>query len=146
MDVAGASFIVNGAPDAFQINSIYQLQVLKAGRYKIFAAFTNNSTSNECYLHTSAIGTGSWVAYHSSTVAPGTQSTCVLETIIDITLGVNNFIQIRSGSAASFYRNSLVIEEIPQSYTVIQNTTINEFVNPPTSQMTYLAIKNSTSQ
>lgn len=31
MDVAGASFIVNGATDVFQINSIYQLQILKAG-------------------------------------------------------------------------------------------------------------------
>lgn len=78
MDIAGSSFIINGATDVFQINSIYQLQILKSGWYKIFAAFTNNSTNNECYLHTSATGTGSWVAYHSSTTAPGTQSTCVL--------------------------------------------------------------------
>lgn len=36
-----------------------------------------------------------------------------------------------------------MITQIPTSYSVIQNTTVNEYINPPTSQMTYLSIRNN---
>lgn len=64
-----------------------------------------------------------------------------LETQIDIVIGVNNYIQIRSTQAASFYRNSLVISQIPTSMTIINNVVENNYLNPPVSQLTWLSLK-----
>lgn len=36
------------------------------------------------------------------------------------------------------------IQQIPTSYTVIQNTIENNFINPPTSQITWLSLRNIT--
>ena len=61
---------------------------------------------------------------------------------LDIVIGTNNYLQIQvESSSLSPYGISTVIYQIPSSFTVIQNTTINEYINPPTSQMTYLSLR-----
>lgn len=63
------------------------------------------------------------------------------EIFIDST---NRFIQLQAeNNTLSPYAIQTVITQIPTSYTVIQNTIINEFTNPPTSQITYLSIRNN---
>lgn len=79
---------------------------------------------------------------HRSTQSSGPAVPMNLSVELDISVGVNNYLQIQvESSSLSPYGISTIIYQVPASYTVIQNTTINEFINPPTSQMTYLSLK-----
>lgn len=105
---------------------------------------TNNTTSNDFQLYTSSIGTSGFTQYHISTRVGAATYSFTLDTEIVVELGVNNFFQLRGGSAFSPFRLQMNIQQIPSSYTVIQNTTQNNYINPATSQITWLSLRNTT--
>lgn len=54
----------------------------------------------------------------------------------------NRFIQLQAAeNTLTPFAIQTVITKIPTSYTVIQNTIANEYINPSTSQMTYLSLR-----
>ncbi len=93
-NIAGQSTVINNGPDVFQINSNWQLQILQAGRYRIHITMTNNTSSNDFQLYTSAIGTSGFTQYHISTQVAGAAYSFTLDTEIVVELGVNNFWQL----------------------------------------------------
>lgn len=94
---------------------------------------TNNSTSNSFQMMTSGLPTSGFTLYAASTDVNTATFSFTLDATINIELGVNNHIQFRLVTNGSPYKVQLNITEIPTSYTVIQNTIENNFVNPPTS-------------
>lgn len=103
---------------------------------------TNNSPVQAFFIYTSNNGVGSWVNVHRATNAvTSAPMTAVFE--LDINIGTNQFMQLQAESGFSAYLLQTLIIQIPTSYTIIQNTTQNNYINPPTSQMTYLSVWNN---
>lgn len=106
---------------------------------------TNLAGSNFLFLMTSNNSAGGFTNYHIGTEVSTSIHECGLIVEIDVTLGVNDYWLVRSQlSTNGWAKPQSYIQEIPQSYNVIQNTTIKEYTNPATSQMTYLSIRNNT--
>lgn len=103
---------------------------------------TNTAGSNYLFLMTSNNSVGGFANYHISTETSASIQDCNMIVEIDVVLGVNDYWLVRSQlNTSGWVKPQTYIQEIPQSYNVIQNTTENNYLNPPTNQMTYLSLK-----